>query len=103
MAETDWTQIVALYDQLLAVTPTPVVALNRAIAIGEIRGAEAALDLIEDLDLDGYYPYHAARADLLWRLGRAAEATAAYERAANLAPSGPEREFLERGGRARRG
>jgi len=103
MAETDWTQIVALYDQLLAVTPTPVVALNRAIAIGEVRGAEAALDLIDDLDLDGYYPYHAARADLLWRLGRAAEATAAYERAANLAPSGPEREFLERGGRARRG
>jgi RNA polymerase sigma-70 factor, ECF subfamily len=61
--ETDWRQIVALYDQLLAVAPTPVVALNRAIAIGEVRGPAVALVLVEELDLDNYHPFHAARAD----------------------------------------
>ena len=63
--ETDWSQIVALYDQLLAVAPTPVVALNRAVAIGEVHGPAAALALVDELDLDKYYPFHATRADLL--------------------------------------
>jgi hypothetical protein len=74
--QTDWSQIVALYDQLLAVTPIPVVALNRAIAIGEVHGPAAALALVDQLDLDTYHPYHATRADLLRRLGRNREAAA---------------------------
>ena len=100
--QTDWSQIVALYDQLLAVSPTPVVALNRAIAIGEVQGPAAALSLVNELDLGDYYPFHATRADLLRRLGRAGEAAAAYERAAALAPTKAEREFLRLGGRASR-
>lgn len=100
--QTDWPQIVALYDQLLAVAPTPVVALNRAIAIGEVRGPAAALALVDELDLDDYHPFHAARADLLQRLDRRSEAAAAYERAAALAPTDAERDFLRRGGRMRR-
>jgi RNA polymerase sigma-70 factor, ECF subfamily len=101
--ETDWSQIVALYDQLLAVAPTPVVALNRAIAIGELQGPAAALALVEELeDLDNYYPFHATRADLLWRLGRHREAAAAYQRAAAMAPTEAERDFLRIGGRASR-
>src|SRR5207302_8750360 len=68
--ETDWSQIVALYDQLLEVAPTPVVALNRAIAIGEVHGPAAALTLVNELDLDNYHPFHATRADLLRRLSR---------------------------------
>jgi RNA polymerase sigma-70 factor (ECF subfamily) len=98
--QTDWSQIVALYDQLLAVAPTPVVALNRAIAIGEVQGAAAALALVDELDLDNYHPFHATRADLLRRLGRDDEAAAAYERAAAIAPTDAERDFLRRGGRA---
>jgi RNA polymerase sigma-70 factor, ECF subfamily len=97
--ETDWAQIVALYDRLLEVAPTPVVALNRAIAIGELEGAVAAFELVEELDLEGYQPFHAVRADLLRRLGRADEAASEYERAAALAPTDAEREFLRRGGR----
>jgi RNA polymerase sigma-70 factor (ECF subfamily) len=97
--ETDWSQIVALYDQLLGVAPTPVVALNRAIAIGELQGPAAALPLVEELDLDSYYPFHATRADLLRRLGRHREAAAAYQRAAAMAPTEAEREFLRMGGR----
>jgi RNA polymerase sigma-70 factor (ECF subfamily) len=100
--ETDWSQIVALYDQLLAVAPTPVVALNRAIAIGEVQGPAAALALVNDLDLGSYYAFHATRADLLSRLGRHEEAAAVYERAASMAPTDPERDFLKRGGRASR-
>jgi len=95
---TDWPQIVALYDQLLAVAPTPVVALNRAIAIGEVQGPARALALVDELELDGYYAFHAARADLLRRLGRADEAAAAYERASVLAPTEAERDLLKRGG-----
>jgi RNA polymerase sigma-70 factor (ECF subfamily) len=102
LEQTDWSQIVALYDQLLAVAPTPVVALNRAIAIGEVRGPAAALALVDELDLDGYHPFHATRADLLRRLGRDGEAATAYERAASLAPTDAEREFLRRGGRSAR-
>jgi RNA polymerase sigma-70 factor (ECF subfamily) len=100
--ETDWPQIVALYDQLLAVASTPVVALNRAIAIGEVQGPAAALALVDDLDLDNYHPFHATRADLLRRLGRHSEAAAAYERAAAMAPTDAERDFLRLGGRASR-
>jgi RNA polymerase sigma-70 factor (ECF subfamily) len=100
--QTDWSQIIALYDRLLAVAPTPVVALNRAIAIGEVRGADAALALVDELDLDNYHPFHATRADLLRRLGRNSEASAAYERAAAMAPTDAERDFLRLGGRASR-
>jgi len=97
--QTDWSQIVALYDQLLALAPTPVVALNRAVAVGELQGAAAALVLVDELDLDTYHPFHATRADLLRRLGRTGEAAAAYQRAAALAPTDAERDFLMRGGR----
>jgi RNA polymerase sigma-70 factor (ECF subfamily) len=100
--QTDWSQIVALYDQLLEVAPTPVVALNRAVAIGEVHGPAAALVLVDELDLDNYHPFHATRADLLRRLGRTSEAAAAYERAAAIAPAGAERDFLRLGGRASR-
>ena len=98
----DWPQIVALYDQLLALAPTPVVALNRAIAIGELQGPAAALALVDELDLDNYHPFHATRADLLRRLGRNSEAAIAYERAAAIAPTDAERDFLRLGGRASR-
>ena len=99
--QTDWSQIVALYDQLFAIGPTPVVALNRAIAISEVRGPAAALALVDHLDLENYYPFHATRADLLRRLGRNSEAAAAYERAAAMAPTDSERDFFRHGGRAR--
>src|SRR5215211_284849 len=100
--QTDWSQIVALYDQLLALAPTPVVALNRAVAIGEVQGAAVALALVDELDLDNYHPFHATRADLLRRLGRDGEAAAAYARAAALATTAAERDFLRRGGRGSR-
>jgi RNA polymerase sigma-70 factor, ECF subfamily len=100
--ETDWSQIVALYDQLLAVAPTPVVALNRAIAIGEVQGPAAALALVDELELDNYHPFHATRADLLRRLGRHNEAATAYRRAAAMAPTDAERDFFRRDGRASR-
>jgi RNA polymerase sigma-70 factor (ECF subfamily) len=100
--DTDWSQIVALYDQLLGVARTPVVALNRAIAIGEVQGPAAALALVDALDLDNYHPFHATRADLLRRLGRHSEAAAAYERAAAMAPTDAERDFFRLGGRASR-
>lgn len=99
MAETDWPQIVALYDQLYALSPTPVVALNRAVAIGEVEGPESALALVEKLDLDNYYAYHAVRADFLRRVGRDDEASIHYQRAESLAPTPAEREFFRRGGR----
>jgi RNA polymerase sigma-70 factor (ECF subfamily) len=100
--QTDWSQIVALYDQLLAIAPTPVVALNRAIAIGEVQGPGAALALVDELDLNNYHPFHATRADLLHRLGRNSEADTAYERAAAMTPTDAERDFLRLGGRASR-
>ena len=89
--ETDWSQVLALYDHLLSMTPTPVVAMNRAIAVGEVRGPEAALDILDDLDLDDYHLYHAARADLLRRLGRHEDASQAYARAAALTASDAQR------------
>jgi RNA polymerase sigma-70 factor, ECF subfamily len=93
-AETDWGQVRQLYDHLMALTPSPVVALNRAVAVAELDGPQVALRLIDDLELPGYPVFHAVRADLLRRLGRAAEAAAEYRRAAELAPTGPERRFL---------
>jgi tetratricopeptide (TPR) repeat protein len=80
----------------------PAVALNRAIAIGEVHGAAAALALVDELDLDNYYPFYATRADLLGRLGRHREAGAAYQRAAAMAPTDAERAFLRLGGRGSR-
>lgn len=93
---TDWRQIVALYDQLLVHTPTPVVALNRALAVGELEGPEPALTLLDDLDLGRYHLYHAARGDLLERLGRHDEASAAYGRALVFTANGAERDLLQR-------
>ena len=93
-APTDWSQVLALYDQLLAIAPSPVVALNRAVAVGEIEGPEAALALVDALDLDGYHVFHAVRADLLRRLGRADEAAAAYEAAIARSENAVERDFL---------
>ena len=93
---TDWRQIVALYDQHLAIAPSPVVALNRAVAVAEVEGAEAALALVEGLDLGGYRLYHAIRADLLRRVGRRAEASLAYGAAIALTENEAERDFLER-------
>jgi RNA polymerase sigma-70 factor (ECF subfamily) len=101
-ADTDWPQILVLYDHLLALAPTPVVALNRAVALGEVHGPAAALAIVDALDLENYYLLHATRADLLWRLGRQSEADAAYARAADMAPTTAGREFLSRGGRAAR-
>ncbi|WIX99797.1 RNA polymerase sigma factor [Amycolatopsis mongoliensis] len=95
-APTDWSQVKALYDQLLAVTPTPVVALNRAVAVAEVDGPGAALALVEALDLPRFPLYHAIRADLLDRLGRAGEAVAAYTRAIELTRNSAERALLER-------
>jgi RNA polymerase sigma-70 factor (ECF subfamily) len=94
-AETDWAQIVALYDQLLAVTPTPVVALNRAVAVAELDGPAVALAQVDRLDLDGYHLFHAARADLLRRLGRDLEAAEAYDAALESVANAAERRFLE--------
>ena len=93
-ADTDWSQILALYDQLTAVAPTPVVALNRAVAVAELHGPAAGLAALDRLDLPGYHLFHAARADLLARLGRSAEAAQAYERALGLASNATERAFL---------
>ena len=95
-AATDWGQILVLYDQLLTLAPGPVVALNRAVAVAEVEGPEAALALVDGLELDGYHLFHAIRADLLRRLGRDTEAAAAYEAAIARAGNTPERAFLER-------
>jgi RNA polymerase sigma factor (sigma-70 family) len=94
-AATDWTQVLALYDQLLRHTPTPIVALNRAVAVAEVHGPAAALAAIEDLDLPGYHLLPATRADLLVRLGRVAEARAAYDEAIAAATNDTERAFLQ--------
>jgi RNA polymerase sigma-70 factor (ECF subfamily) len=95
-AGTDWKQILQLYDQLLALAPGPVVALNRAIVVAEIQGPDAALTLVDGLDLGGYYLLHAVRADLLRRLGHTAEAAAEYEAAMAGTQNAAERDFLRR-------
>ena len=94
-ADTDWRQIVRLYDQLLVFTPTPVVQLNRAIAVAEVDGPAPALALVDGLGLDDYHLYHATRADLLRRLGRGDEALAAYDAALSRATNAVERRLLE--------
>jgi RNA polymerase sigma-70 factor (ECF subfamily) len=101
-AATDWRQILALYDQLLALTPSPVVALHRAVAVAEVDGPDAALALVDGLDLEGYHLFHAIRADLLRRLGRHAEAALAYEAAIARTGNAAERAFLERRRQAER-
>jgi RNA polymerase sigma-70 factor (ECF subfamily) len=95
-AATDWSQIVQLYDQLMAVSPSPVVALHRAVAVAEVDGPDAALALLDGLDLDTYHVFHAVRADLLRRLGRATEAAQAYEAAIERTDNAAERAFLRR-------
>jgi RNA polymerase sigma-70 factor (ECF subfamily) len=95
-ADTDWRQIVALYDQLLGITPTPVVALHRAVAVAEVAGSTAALAIVDGLELDDYYLSHAVRADLLRRLGRTAQAASAYRAAITRTANAAERAFLQR-------
>jgi RNA polymerase sigma-70 factor (ECF subfamily) len=95
-AATDWRQILQLYDQLLSLAPSPVVALNRAVAVAEVEGPDAALTIVDGLDLGDYHLFHAVRADLLRRLGRADEAALAYEAALGRTENAAERAFLRR-------
>ncbi|GAA1844797.1 sigma factor-like helix-turn-helix DNA-binding protein [Asanoa iriomotensis] len=96
--DTDWSQIVALYDQLVRIDPSPIVALNRAVAVAELDGPEVALATVDRLDdkLAGYHAYHATRADLLRRLGRGQESRSAYDRAIALAGNTAETAYLTR-------
>ena len=94
--ETDWRQILRLYDQLMAMEPSPVVALNRAVAVAEVEGPDGALVLVDELPLEGFHVFHAIRAELLSRLGRDDEADGEFERAVRLAANEPERTLLER-------
>ncbi|MCU1587965.1 MAG: polymerase subunit sigma-24 [Frankiales bacterium] len=95
-ADTDWSQVVALYDQLTALDPSPIVALNRAVAVAELDGPEVALALIDRLPLTGYHAWHAARADLLRRLGRTTEAKDQYDDAVAATQNTAERAYLAR-------
>ena len=95
VTDTDWTQIVALYDQLLALEPTAVVALHRAVAVAEVDGPAAALTLLDGVDLPGYHLLPTVRADLLRRLGRTADAAAAYRVAIGWADNAAERRHLQ--------
>jgi RNA polymerase sigma-70 factor, ECF subfamily len=95
-ADTDWAQILALYDQLLRFDPSPVVALNRAVALGEVEGPAAGLAAVDGLPLGSYYLFHAVRADLLLRLGRSTDAIAAYDAASILTENEAERAHLAR-------
>jgi RNA polymerase sigma-70 factor (ECF subfamily) len=94
-AHTDWIQILALYDQLLALTPTPIVSLNRAVAVAEIDGPQVALHLIDELPLKHYYLFHAIRANLLQRLGHADQAEAAYRAAIARTDNAAEIAFMK--------
>lgn len=98
MRDTDWSQVLALYDQLVRLDPSPVIALNRAIAVAELEGPQAALAIIDRLEisLEDYHAYHATRADLLRRLGRGQESRAAYDRAIDLAGNTAEIAYLTR-------
>jgi RNA polymerase sigma-70 factor, ECF subfamily len=95
-ADTDWDQILALYDQLMALAPTPVVALNRAVAVAEVQGPGVALSVLGELRLDAYHLYHAIRADLLARTGDDAGAAAAYDAALARTENEAERASLRR-------
>ena len=90
----DWSQVVALYDQLAALTRSPIVALNRAVAVAELDGPQVALAIVDDLDLGSYHAFHATRADLLRRLGRYDEAREAYDQAIALTENEAERAWL---------
>ena len=92
----DWPEIAGLYGELVRQTGSPVVELNRAIAVAEVDGPETGLALVDRLDLDGYQYFHSTRADLLRRLDRTDEARKEYERALELAHTEPERRFLQR-------
>jgi len=93
---TDWRQILQLYDQLMAIAPGPIVALNRAVALAEVDGPRAALEAVDGLALERYYLFHAVRADLLRRLGRTHDAARAYEAALARSDNAAERDFLQR-------
>jgi RNA polymerase sigma-70 factor, ECF subfamily len=95
-ADTDWSQVVALYDQLSRLDPSPIVALNRAVAVAELDGPAVALSLIDPLPLTDYHAWHATRAELLRRVGRSAEAKDAYAAAINAAHNSAERAYLDR-------
>jgi RNA polymerase sigma-70 factor (ECF subfamily) len=92
----DWPQVAELYRRLAGLTGSPVVELNRAVALAQAGDPAAALGVVDRLDLDGYLYFHSTRGELLWRLGRGDEARAAYRRALALATSSPERRFLTR-------
>jgi RNA polymerase sigma-70 factor (ECF subfamily) len=96
--DTDWSQVLALYDQLVCLDPSPIVALNRAVAVAELDGPEVALAAVDRLEgqLAGYHPYHATRADLLRRLGRSQHSRAAYDKAIELAGNSAEIAYLTR-------
>ncbi|HET6870210.1 MAG TPA: sigma-70 family RNA polymerase sigma factor [Solirubrobacteraceae bacterium] len=95
-SETDWSQIVTLYDQLMAITPTSIVALNRSVAVAELEGPEPALALLDEVQMERYYLYHAVRADLLRRLGSTDESAAAYRTAIELTDNAAEIALLEK-------
>jgi RNA polymerase sigma-70 factor (ECF subfamily) len=95
-SDTDWSQVVALYDQLTRLDPSPIVALNRAVAIAELDGPDVALALVDRLPLTGYHAWHATRADLLRRLGRSVEAKEAYDAAIAATQNSAERAYLSR-------
>jgi RNA polymerase sigma-70 factor (ECF subfamily) len=95
-SDTDWSQVVALYDQLTRLDPSPIVALNRAVAVAELDGPEVALTLVDRLPLTGYHAWHVARADMLRRLGRTAEAKESYDAAIAATQNSAERAFLSR-------
>ena len=95
-SDTDWQQILQLYDQLLELAPNPWVELNRAVAVGEVDGPQRALAVLAALDMADYYLFHAIRADLLVRLGDTADAAAAYDTAISLTTNVVERTFLEK-------
>ncbi|UYM04199.1 RNA polymerase sigma factor [Solicola gregarius] len=94
--DTDWSQLVALYDQLTQLDPSPIVALNRAVAVSELDGPEVGLTLVDRLPLVGYHAWHATRADLLRRLGRTAEAKESYDAAIDSTQNSAERAYLSR-------
>jgi RNA polymerase sigma-70 factor (ECF subfamily) len=93
---TDWSQVVQLYDQLLALQPSPIVELNRAVAVAELDGPEVALSIVDRLELASYHPWHVARAELLRRMKRYDDARAAYDRALDLTANEAERGHLTR-------
>ncbi|MGC5387275.1 RNA polymerase sigma factor [Micromonospora chalcea] len=94
--DTDWSQVAALYDHLVRVDPSPIVRLNRAVAVAELDGPQVALAEVDGLPLEGYHAYHATRAELLRRIGRGGEAREAYERAIELAGNSAETAYLKR-------